>query len=148
MTDSTPASAAVPSASGQQPYSDTQAVDDVQALLTNPGRPRGEDAVDEVTEIVRRTGRSAAIPRIMVVQQGTGRNGLPCTFISAEGTAIRISQDPDTGALRVGIPIMNSLDEQHLEIEVGGQQLLPAPGDAEDADAGDGEGSETEGGAS
>ena len=134
MTDSIPA---VPlSAPGRSPYGDTQAMDDVQALVTSPGRPKGEDAVDEVTEIVRRTGRSTATPRLMTVHQDTGRNGLPCVFISAEGTAIRVSQDPGTGALRITLMVLNTLDEQHLQVEADGRQLVPVTEVTEDTDAG------------
>jgi hypothetical protein len=52
-------------------------MDDIQALLTSPARSRGEDAVGEIAEIVQRTGRCMATPRIIHVHQGTGKDGLP-----------------------------------------------------------------------
>ena len=114
MTDSTTAVPGALSAASLPTYSDTQAMDDIQALLTSPGRSTGEAAIGEMAEIVQRTGRSIATPRLMVLKLGIGKNGLPYAVIDAEGTVIRASQDPDSGAIRVTILAMNSLDEQHL----------------------------------
>lgn len=136
MTASIPAASSP--ACSPPPYSDTQAMDDIQALLTSPGRPEGEAAIDAVAEIIQRTRRSMATPRLMTLNQGTGTSGLPYAFIDAEGTVIRVSQDPDTGALRVTITAMNRLDEQGLRVDVDGQQLVPALHDADGTGAGRG----------
>lgn len=151
MTDSTPAATTQLSRSSRSRYGDTQAMDDIQALLTSPGRPSGEAAIDDVAEIVKLTGRSMATPRLLALKQGTEKNGLPYAVINAEGTVIRASQDPDTGAIRVTILTMNSHDEQHLRVEVDGLQVVQVPPATEDNDAGDDQDSAThraEGGAS
>lgn len=131
MDDSSPA-ASLPVSSLSPSYSDTQAMDDIQALLTSPSQSKGEATLDEVAEIVRRTKRSMATPRLMVVNHGTGKNGLPYAFIDAEGTVIRASQDPDTGTLRVTVEALNRLDEEQLRVDVNGQRVMLLPRDAKD----------------
>jgi hypothetical protein len=132
MTDSTPAAA--PSRSSP-PYSDTQAMDDIQALLTSPTRSRGEDAVDELAEIVQRTGRSMAMPRLIRVRQITGEDGLPQVLIVAGDTHIDAWQDPGTDAIGISVLTTSRHDQQHLRIEVNGQEVVPGHRDAEGPDS-------------
>lgn len=102
-------------------------MDDIQALLTSPARSRGEDAIDEIAE------RCTATPRIIHVRQRTGEDGLPQILIIAGDTYIDAWQDPGTDAISISV-MTTSHDEQHLRIEVNGQEVLPVHRDADGPD--------------
>lgn len=96
-------SAVQPDSPGPDRFTDAAAMDGIRALLTSKYRPHGEEAVDAVSEIVRRTGRSLAAPRVITASAETDAQGLPCVLVDADGTRVRVGQDPDTGGIRVSV---------------------------------------------
>lgn len=115
-----------PPVSLEPEYTDTQAMDDIQALITSRGRPKGDDAIEEVTEIIERTGRAIVTPRIFQVAQAPKEDGLPSVSITAEGTYILVEQNPDTDSIDVRIHTISGHDERHLLVKLNGRQLTPA----------------------
>jgi hypothetical protein len=103
---------------------DTNALDDIQALLASRDRPRGEDAITEIREIIRMTGRSLVTPRLFSAETGTGSDGLPYAHIGAEGVVIRADQRPDADGVHVGISARDAREEAGLTVTVGGRHVF------------------------
>jgi hypothetical protein len=104
-------------------YSDTDAVDDIQTLLTSPRGPHGLDAVDGIADIVARTGRSLIPARIITPSAGTDKRGLPVAFADADGTCVRVSQNPHSPGIRVDVWTMNDTETSGLVLNVNGTLL-------------------------
>jgi hypothetical protein len=132
---STPEPNATPLRADSRGFDDTAAMNDIQSLLTSPDRSQGEEAIDEIAEIVARTGRSLAVPRLFRISQGTGDSGLPYATIDAEGTVIRAAQDSVTGSVTVTIWTTSSHDERFLNVEVDGHEVAPIPHEEDVTDA-------------
>jgi hypothetical protein len=101
-------------------YSDTDSLNDIQALLTSPHSPRGVDAVDSIGDIVARTGRSLIRARIITPSVGTDKRGLPFAFIDADGTYVRVSQNADSPGIRVEIWTVSDTGTSGLVLNVNG----------------------------
>lgn len=101
-------------------YSDSAAMNDIQALLTSRDRPSGDDAVDAVGEIVARTGRSLVVPRVFTVTSEDDEQGFPHAAIHTGGTRIRVEQDPSAGGVRVRIWARDEAEHDGLAVYVNG----------------------------
>jgi hypothetical protein len=82
---------------------DTAAMDDIQALLASPRRPPGEEALEEIAEIVARTGRALVAPRDFTVECDDDERGLPYVAVRSDGITVRVGQDPVSGSVRIAI---------------------------------------------
>jgi hypothetical protein len=76
---------------------DTAAMDDIQALLASPRRPPGEEALEEIAEIVARTGRALVALRDFTVECDDDERGLPYVAVRSDGITVRVGQDPRLG---------------------------------------------------
>lgn len=131
MNDSTPGPD--PRLSLEPGYSDTQAMDDIQSLITSRDRSQGEDAIDEVGEIVERTGRAVITPRVFEVAQAPKEDELPSVTVTAEGTYVIVEHAADTNSIGIAVYTMNSHDQRNLRIKVNGQRLMPTAENNADA---------------
>jgi hypothetical protein len=113
-------------------------MNDIQALLASPGRPVGEEAVAAVSEIVARTRRSLVTPRIFAVSSKNDEHGFPYALIDAEGTHVRVEQDPGSNGIGVHVLARDEAEHSGLSITVNGAlvpQRLGRPGHDAASDA-------------
>jgi hypothetical protein len=105
-------------------FPDTNALDDIQALLSSPDHPHAEDAIAEIRQIIGQTGRSLVTPRLLNAETGTESNGLPYAVIDAEGVSIRVAQHPDSGGIHVRISVQDANDEASLAVTVNDEHVF------------------------
>jgi hypothetical protein len=104
-------------------FSDTAAMDDIQALLASPRRPPGDEALEEIAEIVARTGRALVAPRDFTVDCEDDEHGLPYVAVRSEGTTVRVGQDPVSGTVRIAIRAATDAERGSLDIQVNGRRI-------------------------
>jgi hypothetical protein len=74
-------------------YGDTQAMNDIHALLTGVARLAGAEAAACVAEIVARTGRRLDPARLISAEVTSDRHGMPVARVDADGTVILVGQN-------------------------------------------------------
>jgi hypothetical protein len=115
-----------PSANPSREYTDTRALEDIQALLNSGGHPREDPLLNDVAAIVERTGRPIGIlPRVMSTDCGYEPNGLSFAIIQAEATCVRASQDRVTNGVNLDIRTTSETDKAALTVSVNGELLYP-----------------------
>lgn len=102
-----------PSVISSPQYTDTRALEDIQALLSSADEPLHDTLLGDVAAIVERTGRPVGIqPRVMLTEGGYDPNGLTYAVIRAEDTCVRASQDPVTNGVHVDIRTTSETDDK------------------------------------
>lgn len=108
---------------GPTGFSDTAAMDDIQAVLSSHEHSFSEDALAEITEIVERTGRIMVRPRLITATSHGEERGVPSVLVDAEGTYVRIEQDPRTGGVHVCIWTTSEAEDKVLAVHVHGMSV-------------------------
>jgi hypothetical protein len=76
-------------------YGDTQAMNEIHALVTGLEWLTGDEVAASVAEIVARTGRPLVRARMITAEVTEDRHGMPTGLVDADGTVVVVSQDPD-----------------------------------------------------
>lgn len=110
-----------------RPYSDTDALNDIHALLTSPVAPDG--VLQDLATILARTGRPLSPSRVITATVEDDPHGMPVARVEAEGTTICISQAQNDSGLRVHISPRDAAEEAYLTITLAGKTIRhPRPG--------------------
>jgi hypothetical protein len=110
-----------------RPYSDTDALNDIHALLTSPAAPA--DVLQDVAAILARAGRPLFPSRVITATVADDPHGMPVARIEAEGTTIAISQAKNDSGLCIHIAPRDAAEEAALTIAVAGTVIRhPRPG--------------------
>jgi len=99
-------------------YSDTDALNDIHALLTSPTAPA--DALQDVAAILARAGRPLFPSRVITATVTGDPHGMPIARVEAEGTTIDVSQAKNDSGLRIHIAPRDGAEEAALTISVAG----------------------------
>jgi hypothetical protein len=101
-------------------YDDTLALDDIHAVLTSPSlKGASDEALQAVTDILVRTGRSPYPSRIITATVEDGPHGIPVACVESEGTVVTVGQDPSSPGIRIDVAPRDADDEAALVIVVG-----------------------------
>ena len=109
-----------PLAGRATPYNDTLALNDIHAVLTSPSLTDAvEEALQAITEILARTGRSPYPSRIITATVEDSPHGIPVACIDSEGTIVTVGQDPNGPGIRIDVVPRDPIDEAALVIAIG-----------------------------
>ena len=101
---------------------DTEAVNDIHALLTSNGTdPAGRLA--DIVAIVARTGRPMVRGRDIGAQVTESPSGWPVAQVDAEDTAVVVRQDPSGAGLLVEIATRTAAERDGLTVTLDGCRL-------------------------
>jgi len=108
-----------PLAGRATPYNDTLALNDIHAVLTSPSLTDAvEEALQAITEILARTGRSPYPSRIITATVEDGPYGIPVACVESEGTVVTVGQDPNGPGIRIDATPRDADDKAALVIVV------------------------------
>jgi hypothetical protein len=104
-------------------YGDTQAMNDIHALVTAlAGLTDGEVAAS-VREIVARTGRPLARARMITAEVTEDRHGIPAALVDADGTVVAVGQDPDGPGVLVQVATHDEAESAGLVVTIDGRVI-------------------------
>ena len=99
-------------------YDDTQAMNDIHALVTGlEGLTDGETAAS-VGEIVARTGRPPVRARMITASVTEDRHGMPAALVDTDGAVVAVSQDPDGPGVRVQVTTRDAAESAGLVVTI------------------------------
>ena len=102
-------------------YDEIQAVNDIHALLTAPGRLTPDEVAAAVSDIIARTGRSLTRARMILAEVTENSHGMPVARVDAEGTVAVVSQDPDGPGVLIRVTTSDAAESAGLVITVDGR---------------------------
>jgi hypothetical protein len=108
-------------------YGDTDAMNDIHALLTGAAGLADRDVAEAVAEIVSRTGRSLARARAITAEVTDDGHGMPVAQVDADGTVVLIGQNPDGHGVLVLITTRDAAERDVLVIAVDGTAIDRSP---------------------
>jgi hypothetical protein len=108
-------------------YGDTQAVNDIHALLTAPGGLTSEEVTAAVADIIARTGRSLARARMILAEVAEDTYGMPVARVDADGTVVLVSQDPDGPGVLIQVATGDAAEAAGLVITIDGRPVSRSP---------------------
>jgi hypothetical protein len=110
-------------------YGDTDAMNDIQALITSQDVPNADEVAALVTEIVARTGRPLARARVITAEVSCDRYGMPVALVEAGGTTVSAGQDPHGPGVLIEVTASGPGEADALVVSVNGrvQRLSPCP---------------------
>jgi hypothetical protein len=108
-------------------YGDTQAMNDIHALLTGATLLAGDEAAACVAEIVARTGRRLDPARAITAEVTSDRHGTPVARVDADGTIILVGQDPDGPGALIQVTTRDPAEAAGLVITVDGRVTGRSP---------------------
>jgi hypothetical protein len=101
-------------------YGDTQAMNDIHALLTGAALLTADEAAACVAEIVARTGRCLDRARAVTAEVTGDRHGMPVARVDADGTVVLVGQDPDGPGALIQVTTRDPAEAAGLVITVDG----------------------------
>jgi hypothetical protein len=117
-------------------YGDTEAVDDILALLTGRGGLGADAVVASVGEIVARTGRRLDRARIITAEVSQDGGAVPVAVVDADGTVVLVSQDPDGPGVLIQVTTRDHEEAAGLVVTIDGRTADRALGPGPIAPAG------------
>jgi hypothetical protein len=108
-------------------YGDTQAMNDIHALLTGATLLTGDEAAACVAEIVARTGRRLDPARTITAEVTSDRHGTPVAWVDADGTIVLVGQDPDGPGALIQVTTRDPAEAAGLVITVDGRVVGCSP---------------------
>jgi hypothetical protein len=108
-------------------YGDTQAMNDIHALLTGAVRLTGDEAAACVAEIVARILRRLDPARTVTAEMTSDRHGTPVARVDANGTIVLVGQDPDGPGALVQVSTRDPAEAAGLVITVDGRPVDRSP---------------------
>lgn len=99
-------------------YDDTQALNDIHALLANPARPAPHDALRDLASILARIGRASWPSGMITAVVGDDAHGMPVARIDADMTQVFIH--PNGPGLLIHLAPRDQVDADAPEISVAG----------------------------
>lgn len=105
-------------------YSDTDALNDIHAIVTTPSLSL--TALAEVAEAVTRTGRPLAAVRDIEVHTTETELGWPVACTHAGDTTVAVRQDPTGPGLLVEITTETAAEAAALTLVLDGTTVHPA----------------------
>ena len=101
-------------------YDDTQAMNDIHALVTGlEGLTDGEIAAS-VGAIVARTGRPLVRARMITAEVTEDRRGMPTALVDTDGAVVAVSQDPDGPGVLVQVTTRDAAESAGLVVTIDG----------------------------
>ena len=91
-------------------YNDTQAMNDIHALLTGLEGLTDSEVAASVGEIVARTGRPLVRARMTTAEVTLDRHGMPTALVATVGTVVVFRQDPDGPGVLVQVPTRDAAE--------------------------------------
>lgn len=115
----------IPFPRGRRPpaYTDTAALNDINALLTAPSRATDHELLTDLGQILARTGRVMVRARDIHASTSLTPTGWPVARVDAEDTAITVRQDPAGAGLLVEITTRTQAERDALTITLDGRPL-------------------------
>ena len=107
----------------ERTYSDTDAVNDIHAIVTTPSLSL--TALAEVADVVTRTGRPLVPVRDIETSQTETALGWPVACTQAGDTAVYVRQDPAGPGLRVEITTKTAAEAAALTVTLDGSTVHP-----------------------
>jgi len=108
-------------------YGDTQAVNDIHALLTTPAGLTADEVAAAVSDIIARTGRSLARARMILAEVAEDTYGMPVARVDADGTVTLVSQDPHGPGVLIRVTTSDAAEAAGLVITVDGRPVSRSP---------------------
>jgi len=108
-------------------YGDTQAMNDIHALLTGSTAFTGDEAAACVAEIVARTGRRLDPARTITAEVSEDGHGIPAARVDADGTVILAGQDPGGPGVLIQVTTRDPAEAAGLVITVDGRPASRSP---------------------
>jgi hypothetical protein len=108
-------------------YGDTQAMNDIHALLTGSAALTGDEAAACVAEIVARTGRRLDPARTITADVSEDEHGMAAARVDADGTIVLVSQDPDGPGVLIQVTTRDPAEAVALVITVDGRPASRSP---------------------
>jgi len=111
----------------QSGYADTEALNDIHALLTSPSRG-SSDRLADVGLILARTGRPMVRGRDIDASTSLSPTGWPVARVDAEDTTVTVRQDPSGSGLLIEITTSTAAEREGLMVTLDGRCLCqPRP---------------------
>lgn len=107
-------------------YGDTEAMNDIHAILTLPGTLTPAEQLQAIADFTTRTGRIPHPARHLTATIEEGAHGMPVARFDAEGTEVFITQCPDSPGIRIDISPRDPADEAALIVTVAGRTIRRA----------------------
>jgi len=104
-------------------YDDTQAMNDVHALVTGLAEISDNQVASSVREIVARTGRPLYRARMITAAMTEDRHGMPAAEVDADGIVISVGQDPDGPGALVQIMTGDAAERSALVVVIDGRPV-------------------------
>src|SRR5215472_5283957 len=98
----------------QRTYTDTAALNDIQALLTTTRRGSDRDLAGDIAAVLARTGRPVVRGRDIDTTVTESPAGWPIARVEAEDTTVVVRQDPSGPGLRVEITTRTPAEHEQL----------------------------------
>jgi len=105
---------------------DTQAMNDIHAVLTAASRLAPDEAAACIAEIVARTGRRLDPARAITAEVTSDRHGMPIAWIDADGTVVLAGQDPDGAGVLIQVTTRDAAEAAALVITIDGRSSVSA----------------------
>ena len=117
-------------------FDDTQAMNDIHALVTAlDGLTDGEVAAS-VGEIVARTGRPLVRARMITAEVTEDRHGMPAALVDTDGTVVAVGQDPGGPGVLVQVTTRDAAESAGLVVAIDGLIITGrSPGPMDDGRA-------------
>ena len=107
----------------QRAYTDTAALNDIQALLTTTRRGSDRDLAGDIAAVLARTGRPVVRGRDIDTTVTESPAGWPIARVEAEDTTVVVRQDPSGPGLRVEITTRTPAEHEQLAVTLDGRCL-------------------------
>jgi len=114
-------------------YDDTQAMNDIHALITAMEALTDGEVAASVGEIVARTGRPLAPARMITAEVTEDRHGMPTALVDADGAVVAVGQDPGGPGVLVQVTTRDAAESAGLVVAIDGLIITGrSPGPAAD----------------
>lgn len=107
---------------GQPGYTDSDALNDIHALITTTTET-GREPVGDIAAVLARTGRPPVRGRHIGTQVTESRIGWPVARVDAEDTAVVIRQDPAGPGLLIDITTTSPAERGQLTVTLDHRYL-------------------------
>ena len=101
-------------------YDDTQAMNDIHALITAMEALTDGEVAASVGEIVARTGRPLAPARMITAEVTGDRHGMPAALVDTDGTVVAVGQDPGGPGVLVQVTNLDAAESAGLVVAIDG----------------------------